>query len=161
MPSPNLQTIRSVLALYAQAVERQGFLLSFRAATLATVTAEKQALQTQYGTLNDLYTATFGVIAQKTEEAFNLATQVATLTTQFSESEEARLYAVTQVDALAIELQTKQSELATATQTASELAALEVAEDLAQAQADLAAQAEIDALAAQINELLGQIPAAN
>jgi hypothetical protein len=148
--------IKEILALLQQKVSVVYTLYKNKNDKLNLLALDNQDLLAKIAGLEADKVALIQVVSQKTEESLNLATQVATLNSQYNTSEAARAYATQQKEALAAEVQNAKVALAAALATALAAAAEEAAEDLAEKEAEDTLHADIAALESQISDLFSQ-----
>lgn len=148
--------IKEILALLQQKVAAVYSLYKNKEDELDLLALDKQDLLAKISVLEADKLALIQVVSQKTEESLNLATQVATLNSQYNTSQAAQAYATEQEAALTAEVENVKVALAAAVAIAAEKEAEEVAEDLAGKEAEDAIHADIAALESKISGLLSQ-----
>ena len=154
---PNLQSVRNVFGLFSQKVQLLKELASSRSSALIAEASRSAELLSALEAEKATNAALKATLVEKASESLNLAIQIVTLTEQCGATEEARSYAISQVDALNAQLQEKKAELASAEAAADELAAAEVVEDTQQAEAEAALQTQISDLEVEITSLTSEI----
>lgn len=155
--TPNLQSVRNVLGLFSQKVQLLKELASSRSSALIAEASRSAELFSALEAEKATNAALKATLVEKASESLNLAIQIVTLTEQCGATEEARSYAISQVDALNLQLQEKKTELASAAAAADELAKAEVIEDTQQAESEAALQTQISDLEVEITSWTSEI----